>query len=171
MPRRAIFMVFRLFLLLLSQATLGLLGGAWLGWPGAVGGVVLAALLMLALDSWRAGRVLRWLGQADVTDVPVLRGLWGEAAYRALRALRAEQQKTRDSDERLREFVSAIQASPNGVILLDPDGRIEWCNDIAARHFGIDPQRDLLQHIGKLVREPAFAAYYAGKRTTNARSR
>ncbi|HOB66514.1 phosphate regulon sensor histidine kinase PhoR [Ottowia sp.] len=156
-------MVFRLFLLLLSQATLGLLGGAWLGWPGAVGGVVLAALLMLALDSWRAGRVLRWLGQADVTDVPVLRGLWGEAAYRALRALRAEQQKTRDSDERLREFVSAIQASPNGVILLDPDGRIEWCNDIAARHFGIDPQRDLLQHIGNLVREPAFAAYYAGK--------
>ena len=95
--------------------------------------------------------------------MPALRGAWGEAAYRTARALRAEQQQAQLSSQRLNDFLAAIQASPNGVLLLDPNGRIEWCNDIAADHFGIDPQRDLLQHVGNLVREPAFSAYYASK--------
>ena len=84
-------------------------------------------------------------------------------AYRTARALRAEQQQAQLSSQRLNDFLAAIQASPNGVLLLDPNGRIEWCNDIASDHFGIDPQRDLLQHVGNLVREPAFSAYYASK--------
>ncbi|HSV46163.1 MAG TPA: phosphate regulon sensor histidine kinase PhoR, partial [Ramlibacter sp.] len=58
--------------------------------------------------------------------------------------------------------LAALQASPNGVVLLDPQGRIEWCNQTAAGHFGFDAQRDLQQLIGNLVRDPAFAAYYAG---------
>lgn len=101
--------------------------------------------------------------QTNVGTVPALRGAWGEAAYRTARALRAEQQQAQLSSQRLNDFLAAIQASPNGVLLLDPNGRIEWCNDIAADHFGIDPQRDLLQHVGNLVREPAFSAYYASK--------
>ncbi len=156
-------MALRLFLLLLFQLALGLAGGWWLGWPGALGGVVLAALVALAADSWRARRFLRWLAEPDTSALPALRGAWGEAAYRAARALRNEQHKVRDSAQRLRDFVAAMQASPNGVLLLDPEGRIEWCNDIAAQHFGIDAQRDLLQHVGNLVREPAFTAYYAGQ--------
>jgi two-component system phosphate regulon sensor histidine kinase PhoR len=49
------------------------------------------------------------------------------------------------------------------VILLDPPGRIEWCNEAAGRHFGINPRGDLMQYIGHLVRDPAFAAYLAGQ--------
>ena len=65
-------------------------------------------------------------------------------------------------DRRLSEFLAAIQASPNGVVLLDKLGRIEWCNQTAAQHFGFDVQRDLQQHIGNLVRDPVFMAYFAG---------
>ena len=156
-------MLLRFTLLTLLLLTLGWAGGWWLGCPGALGGVVLAAVCVVLLDSWRAGMVLRWLAKPDTSTAPVMGGLWGEASYRAVRALRGEQLKANDHAQRLRDFVAAIQASPNGVILLDPEGRIEWCNDIAARHFGIDPQRDRLQHIGNLVREPAFTAYYASK--------
>ena len=138
--------------------------GAWVwGWAGALGGVALGALLLWVLDAWRGRRFIAWSREPDVSAPPVLRGLWGEAAYRTARALRAEQQKTRDSAQRLNDFLAAIQASPNGVILLDQEGRIEWCNDIAGLHFGIDPQRDLLQHISNLVREPAFTAYHAAQ--------
>ncbi|WP_243457471.1 phosphate regulon sensor histidine kinase PhoR [Ottowia testudinis] len=148
----------------MSQLVLGLLGGWWLGWPGAVGGVVLGGALALGVDIWRARRFLSWVASADAAaSVPVLGGSWGEAAYRTARALRAGQQQVQLSTQRLNDFLAAIQASPNGVLLLDPDGRIEWCNDIAAEHFGIDPRRDLLQHVGNLVREPAFTAYYASK--------
>ena len=156
-------MALRLFLVALVHLALGLLGGWWLGWPGALAGVVLAAALTWGIDAWRARRFLIWISKTNASTVPGLRGAWGEAAYRTARALRAEQQQAQLSSQRLNDFLAAIQASPNGVLLLDPNGRIEWCNDIAADHFGIDPQRDLLQHVGNLVREPAFSAYYASK--------
>ena len=156
-------MALRLFLVALAHLALGLLGGWWLGWPGALAGVVLAAALTWGIDAWRARRFLIWISKTNASTVPALRGAWGEAAYRTARALRAEQQQAQLSSQRLNDFLAAIQASPNGVLLLDPNGRIEWCNDIAADHFGIDPQRDLLQHVGNLVREPAFSAYYASK--------
>lgn len=155
-------MLFRLFVFVLVQALLGLLGWFWLDWAGALLGVVVGSTGTLLIDSWRGLRFIHWAREPDVSAPPVLRGLWGEATYRVIRALRQEQQRARDSAQRLEDFLAAIQASPNGVILLDPEGRIEWCNDIAAQHFGIDARRDLLQHIGNLVREPAFAAYYAG---------
>ena len=50
---------------------------------------------------------------------------------------------------------------PNGVVLLDSEGHIEWCNQIAASQFGIDAQRDVMQSIGNLVRDPDFSAYAA----------
>lgn len=156
-------MALRLFLVALAHLALGLLGGWGLGWPGALAGVVLAAALTWGIDAWRARRFLIWISKTNASTVPALRGAWGEAAYRTARALRAEQQQAQLSSQRLNDFLAAIQASPNGVLLLDPNGRIEWCNDIAADHFGIDPQRDLLQHVGNLVREPAFSAYYASK--------
>ena len=39
--------------------------------------------------------------------------------------------------------------------------RIEWCNETAAVHFGFDSQRDVMQHIGNLLRDPLFASYLA----------
>ncbi len=56
--------------------------------------------------------------------------------------------------------MSAIQASPNGVVLLDPEGRIEWCNQTAAQHLGMDAKRDLMQHVVHLVRDPVFNKYW-----------
>jgi two-component system phosphate regulon sensor histidine kinase PhoR len=77
------------------------------------------------------------------------------------RALRGREQLATDAEGRLQEFLAAIQASPNGVVLLDREGRIEWCNETAAGQLGIDPERDLQQLIGNLLRDPAFAAYSA----------
>lgn len=156
-------MALRILSFILTLLVLGGIGGGWLGWPGALAGVVLGAAIVWGVDSVRGRRFIDWSREPDTSAPPVLRGLWGEASYRTARALRAEQQKARDSAQRLTDFLAAIQASPNGVILLDPEGRIEWCNDITGLHFGIHPQRDLLQHVSNLVREPAFAAYYASR--------
>jgi two-component system, OmpR family, phosphate regulon sensor histidine kinase PhoR len=139
----------------------------WVGWLlgaqlGAAVGLVAGPLAWLAIDSWRGSRVLRWLRADQGTDPPVGGGLWGEAAVRARRALRRRELQSDDAQRRLQEFLAAIQASPNGVVLLDPQGRIEWCNQTAAGHFGFDPQRDLMQQVGNLVRDPAFTAYYSG---------
>lgn len=141
-------------------------GGAgwWLaGWPGALAGTVLGSLLWFVMDLSRGLRLVAWLRRADAADPPALFGLWGEAADRTRRLLRSREQQVQESERRLQEFLAAIQASPNGVVLLDEAGRIEWCNQTAAGHFGFDARRDLMQHIGNLVREPVFATYYAGQ--------
>jgi two-component system phosphate regulon sensor histidine kinase PhoR len=44
-------------------------------------------------------------------------------------------------------------------VLLDPEGRIEWCNQTAAQHLGFDTKRDLMQHVVHLVRDPLFKKY------------
>ena len=156
-------MALRIFSLLVLQAALAWLGHHWRGWPGAAAGVALAGLVLVGIDTWRGRRFMRWAADPQASPQPVGGGLWGEAAYRLRRALRAEQQKAREAAQRLDEFLAAIQASPNGVVLLDAEGRIEWCNDIAVQHFGFDAERDRLQHVANLVREPAFAAHWAAQ--------
>jgi two-component system phosphate regulon sensor histidine kinase PhoR len=87
--------------------------------------------------------------------------VWGEVAQRVSRLLRERDERLRQSQARLEEFLVALENSPNGVVLLDENGRIEWCNQTAALHFGFDAARDRLQYIGNLIRDPAFAAYMA----------
>ena len=159
-------MWWRLGFFLLWQGVGALLGGALAPAAfrpeGALAGAVVGSLAWFAIDFARSARLLRWLrAGAGPAAAPVLRGAWGEACDRTRRLLRLQDQRNADSERRLREFLAAIQASPNGVVLLDPEGRIEWCNQTASEHLGFDTQRDLMQHIGNLLRDPAFIHYVA----------
>ncbi|HSW16572.1 MAG TPA: phosphate regulon sensor histidine kinase PhoR [Ramlibacter sp.] len=147
------FLLFLLAGLAVGTAMAGALGGEV--------GVTLAAVSWFVGDLLRGLRVARWLRRADNADSPQLRGLWGEVAERTRRALRAREQQTNQAEARLQDFLAAIQASPNGVVLLDVRGHIEWCNQTAAEHFGLDAERDRMQLVGNLLRDPAFTAYNA----------
>ena len=155
-------MFWRIFVFLACQAVGAAAGGFAGGEPGAAVGVVAGGLAWFILDLSRGARTVRWLRAGSPEPGPTMFGLWGEAADRARRALRARDRQVVEAQERLQDFLAAIQASPNGVVLLDAQGRIEWSNQTAAHHLGIDPQRDLLQLIGNLLRDPGFAAYQAG---------
>ena len=152
--------------------------GGTLGWwlaarnGVAVGvglGVGLAALGWLIVDSIRLGKLLRWLRAEQNNELPGVTagtalhvaGVWGEVADRTRRLLKARDEQYQEIQGRLDEFLAAMQASPSGVVLLDAQGRIEWSNHMATAHFGFDAQRDVMQHIANLVREPAFKAYMA----------
>ncbi len=152
----------RLFLFLAIGAVLGYaLAPASAHAQGLIAGLVGANTVWLLIDLRRGHKLRRWLRSGDITNPPRIPGYWGEITDRVRRQLRERDRKLRDSDARLQEFLSAIQASPNGVVLLDAEGRIEWCNQTAADHFGFDARRDVLQLIGNLVREPAFSDYHA----------
>lgn len=124
-------------------------------------GALFGGFCWVSLLLMRASRVLTWLRNGDLSAAPQLAGVWGEATDRTRRLLRQHIQNIQASEKRLEDFLSAIQASPNGVLLLDAKGQIEWCNLTAANHFGLDAQSDVEQHIGNLVRDPVFAAYFA----------
>lgn len=154
-------MWFRFLSFLGVQLAAGLLGWELGGYLGASIGTVLSGGAWMLVDLWRGSRVMQWLRTGEASQAPHMQGWWGDFSGRMRRWLRQTEQKMQDSDRRLQEFLAAIQASPNGVVLLDAEGRIEWCNQIAATHFGFDVSRDLQQLIGNLVRDPAFAAYAA----------
>ena len=122
-------------------------------------GSLVGALVWVSLDAWRLTRVMQWLRSDDGANAPRLPHVWGLLVDKTLKIQKKLSAKVRESQSRLDEFLSAIQASPNGVLLLDSQGRIEWSNLTAADHLGIDPQRDLRQHITNLVRDPHFLAY------------
>jgi two-component system phosphate regulon sensor histidine kinase PhoR len=128
---------------------------------GVLVGVVLGGIGWVLIDLSRGARLLHWLRVGDASDAAMRAGLWGEVSDRIRRLIRAGEQMTRDSQNQLQDFLAAFQASPNGVVLLDSQGQIEWFNQMAASHFGLDFQRDKLQHFGNLVRDPGFASYFA----------
>lgn len=124
-------------------------------------GALIAGTSWMLLDAWRGYRVRSWLRKGDLGMAPNMSGWWGVVLDRARKLLRDRDRSLDASDQRLKDFLSAIQASPNGVVMLDAYAQIEWCNQTAATHLGIHPERDLMQRVGNLLRDPVFAAYMA----------
>ncbi len=147
-------------MLLWTALTAGL--GWWL-WGGFVAAACALTVAILCLGSiaWKLQRLERWLAGPDLnSDVP-WRGLWLEIAQRIQRLIKQRDKQVALHEQSLQHFLQAIQASPNGVTLLDDQGRIEWFNDTAAAHLGLDIRRDHLQHVVHLVRDPVFSRYFA----------
>lgn len=153
--------VLLVFLVTAAGGLIGMAAGSLLQSPapGALMGGAFAAGACVLTDSLRGERFIRWLrGQQD-SLAPQDAGIWGEASYRVERLLRALEQRVDNEQDRIAQFFSAIEASPNGVMLLDFAGQIEWCNSVSADHFGLDPKRDRRQQVTNLVRAPVFVAY------------
>jgi two-component system phosphate regulon sensor histidine kinase PhoR len=154
-------MIFSVLDLLMGVAV-AVVPGWFLG--GTVGALSAAALALFAhalVLVWRIHRLDQWLSAPHLQLDPPWRGIWLEMASRIQRLLRLQEKQAVLYEKRLKDFLLAIQASPNGVVLLDEDSRIEWCNDTAASHLGLDAQKDRMQHIVHLVRDPVFAKYFA----------
>jgi len=128
------------------------------GWGGLLGAMV-GVTVALLIDAARGERLMAWLRGAQSDAAPRDAGFWGELGYRVEKALRQRERDSAAERERLRQFLQAIDASPNGVMMLDAEQRIEWCNARAADHFGLDPVRDQRQMVTNLLRAPAFVAY------------
>lgn len=149
------------FILSLAGAGVGAVVGDLIGARqlGVAAGAVGAVLAYVLIDGLRVMRLMAWLRGDLERDAPRVRGFWGEAAYRVERALRQRDHALAQEQRRFAQFMSAIEASPNGVLLLDAADQIQWLNPMAAAHFGLEPARDRLQRVTNLVRSPTFVAY------------
>lgn len=88
-------------------------------------------------------------------------GAWDEVfgrLYRHERELNAEIDHQR---REVRRFSSGGQALIDGIIAIDENRLIVWCNHAAEGLLGIDSQTDLAQPITNIVREPRFVSYLA----------
>jgi two-component system, OmpR family, phosphate regulon sensor histidine kinase PhoR len=125
----------------------------------ALCGGALGVLLVSIGEAWRGQRLMSWLRGPRSDPAPRDAGFWGELGYRIEKLLRERDRALALEQQRLVQFLRGIEASPNGVLLLDADEKIEWCNAVAADHFGLDPVRDLAQRVTNLVRTPIFVSH------------
>jgi two-component system phosphate regulon sensor histidine kinase PhoR len=154
-------MIFSVVELLVGVALVAVPAWYFGGPVGALSAVVLALFAHAGVLLWRIHRLNQWLNAPQLQPDPPWQGPWVEMASRIQRLLRQQERQTSLHEKRLKDFLLAIQASPNGVVLLDEKSRIEWCNDTAASHLGLDAQKDRMQHIVHMVRDPVFTKYFA----------
>jgi two-component system phosphate regulon sensor histidine kinase PhoR len=140
-------------------AAMALLAGFGLG--AATGWAVLAlgALALLAYHVTKLAALMRWLRQPRADALPEARGAWDEAFALLYRFERAAAREADRLSHALTRWRQAGEALPDGVVILDAQHRIEWCNEGAGRHFGIDLGTDVGRPVINLVRQPEFVAY------------
>jgi two-component system phosphate regulon sensor histidine kinase PhoR len=130
-----------------------------LGTEAALVVVALGLFMLLAAHLIRHAALSRWLNDPASTPMPQGGGIWEETFAALYRMVKRQRKSEADLTERLERFRQAAAAMPDGVVILDPQGVIQWCNPMAEKHFGLDPQHDIGQQITYLVRQPDFAAF------------
>jgi two-component system phosphate regulon sensor histidine kinase PhoR len=129
-------------------------GAAW-GW----GVLAVGALAMLFWNTRHLARMQSWLANPLPGQVPEGEGIWDEVLAALHRFEREAAKREQGLGEALASMRRAVQALPDGVVLLDRANRIEWSNRTAETQLQLDGRADIGQHIGNLVREPEFVEY------------
>lgn len=104
-------------------------------------------------------RLRKYVLADAVENMPLPSGFWEEVFFRLQRLVRNLKQEIGTVEKQHDRFIEAFQASPNGILMLDDQDQIEWCNEIAERFFGLNFKRDALQRINFLIRRPEFIQY------------
>ncbi|WP_018151135.1 phosphate regulon sensor histidine kinase PhoR [Leeia oryzae] len=126
------------------------------------------AALLIALFSQlkQLFKLTAWLLDPTLETSPDATGNWGDVFM-----MLYQQEKRRRKDQRklaatLTRFTRGAEALPDGVVVLDENDRIEWCNAVAERHLGLSRKRDMGLTINYLIRQPHFVEYVNNERYT-----
>jgi two-component system phosphate regulon sensor histidine kinase PhoR len=148
----------RTIVALATIVVLALLVEAFFDPRWALGLACAGVLAILAVHLGNVSALLRWVRDPS-QPVPDRRGVWEEAFSELYRLVRSHQRERETLSAELARFRMAGTAMPDGVVILDAENHIEWCNPMAERFFDIDTAKDAGQSIMNLVRAPEFALY------------
>ena len=96
---------------------------------------------------------------AGVSSLSGFGPAWSEIFFRLQRIITGLRKDIEQIERQHNRFIEAFQASPNGIVMLDDQDQIEWCNAIAEQFLGLQFKRDALQRIHYIVRKPEFVQY------------
>jgi len=101
----------------------------------------------------------RWLDKPDLNTIPMGSGAWEDIFAKVYHEQRRHARTKVQLSNALERFRHAAGALPDGVVLLDDDNKIEWCNRPSELHLGIALKQDIHQPIVYLVRSQEFVQY------------
>ncbi|OYW78600.1 MAG: PAS domain-containing sensor histidine kinase, partial [Polynucleobacter sp. 32-46-5] len=104
-------------------------------------------------------RLRKYAVEDRLETMPLPGGYWEEVLFYLQRLVRNLKLQMLSVEKQHNRFIEAFQASPNGIMMLDDQDQIEWCNAISERFFGLQFKRDVMQRINFLIRRPEFIRY------------
>ncbi|SAI67768.1 phosphate regulon sensor protein [Bordetella ansorpii] len=113
---------------------------------------------VLLWRSWRMQRVSHWAHHPE-TSPPLGVGAWDDILAPLYRHLRVRARDLADTRDAMQSMLAAAQALPDGVVTLNEDFQIDWCNRMARRHLGLRLPADRGSNLLNLLRSPEFVAY------------
>lgn len=145
---------------LLALAILGyIIGNQYLGPPAGITVALIALGLPLVNSYVNLARLQKYIIAGNNENMPSVSGKWEDIFFRLQRFAQGMRLKVRQIEVQHERFIQALQASPNGIVMLDDRDQIEWCNATAESYFGLSYKRDVLQQINYLIRKPEFVSY------------
>ena len=151
--------IFRLITMFLVAGIAGVTGRSLLG---DVAGWLIALLILAysLLSSYiNQVRLDVFVKGAGISSLTGFGAAWSEIFFRLQRIISGLRKDIEQVERQHKRFIEAFQASPNGIVMLDDQDQIEWCNAIAEQFLGIQFKRDALQRIHYIVRKPEFVQY------------
>jgi len=111
------------------------------------------------IQAWYTIHFLSNLQKDDLIGKKRGVGIWRDIYDQLEKKSKIWRQAVLQSEVQYNQFIQGIQASPNGLIMLDEVDHIEWCNNICRDHFRLDPFKDVGQPVTFLLRNPQFISY------------
>ena len=136
-------------------ALIGVICG--LVWGAGMGLVVFLGLLSLWLFAhlWQVGQLIAWLERPKPSTIPTGLGVWQQVFNTLLMQAKSRKRRKQKITQALQRFYHASEVMPDGVMILNQEGRIEWMNSVAREHFLLQID-DLGGILANLVRQPEF---------------
>jgi two-component system phosphate regulon sensor histidine kinase PhoR len=128
-------------------------------WTTALGFVSIALVLRYLRDAMHLRTLSRWSRREVGATLPRSSGAWEELYAQLYHRGRATQRDTAALNDALVSFRGAAQALPDGVVTLNAQDQIVWCNPQAEQHLNLSLEKDVGQNVANLVRSPDFLTY------------
>lgn len=131
-------------------------------WQGAVTALMvfgISVTVYLSGHIYWLHKLHRWYQKPHLSSIPNGRGIWEDIfadIYHQQRRFSRNQAQISSALDRFRHAASAL---PDGVVLLNGEDKIEWCNPPAERQLGLVLNKDTGQPITYLVRHTDFIKY------------
>lgn len=119
----------------------------------------LALLVYLLHQLRQEARLARWLELGGSNPAPRETGVWGDIFYQFEKLQKRRSQSKSKLVSALSQFQHAAEAVPDGIVILNQQDQIVWCNPASRKYLGLDCERDKQQYIHYLLRRAEYVEF------------